>query len=984
MKIRTFILLAGTCLAPVAFSGAAYALSSAPASAEEDNVDKDEIVVTGSNIRGITPAGGNSTAVSKQDIEARGATSVTELLDTIPQVSGGASNQGFGTGIPQVSAGQVGASFGSGTSVIKPGLRQNPGDAETGTSTLLLVNGLRTSGTGITQNVADPNTIPVSIIERVDVSLDGGSAIYGSDAIGGVMNFVTRRSFEGAEVSGKYGFAEGGYRNWDVNATVGKKWDNFSAFISYNYAGSKPLQNYKVDWFQPLDFSTGYERDLRCNTPNVQFGSSGVFAGTHYYPSTATGIGTAPFTTTGTLIGTPNVCSLGALGYKSPETERHNVYGVVAVDLSESLEFTLRGRYAQSRVAAINGYIDNPGTAGYTTTITSRNPWYRPVPAGETANGNYTVLGNFSSFIPLKDREASTFFKQWGAVGEVLARLGGDWQGKFTFNYDESRSNATAPSTDTAAFNQMLMTSNTSTTSCAVAANQNFTTPNATNLAAAQAACFNVFNPGATNPALLAKITGGHLDSFARDRIFQTRAVFDGTVVNLPGGPLKAAIGAEYFVDSTTNGFSQILPSATTNFRPPSATQKVWSVFSEANIPLVSEENATPFIRELRLSASGRYDKFNRYGGTFNPHFGVVWRPIDILALRGAWGKSFRAPTTMDVIASSPAGSQVNFRTVNQVFPFSQSLINPGVPCVINPNSTATCAGGQLTTLATIQGTSPDLKPQNGKSWSIGGDFTPVEGLRASLTYYVTTYENAFANPSLNPAYSTLGLGIYNNSAGTAITQSMIDAFIAQGSVVIGQTGTSPPATPSNIYLLADIRTVNMKFSRVSGLDYSLRYDFKTGFGKMWASINGTHNLTNTSVPYPGSPTVNNLIVSQGATAGSESGPLGRFTAQLGLSSGGFRTQLTLTHLDGFQVLPTATLFQSSVDSWNQFGLYTSYEFSDESRILSGTQISVTVNNLFNTPPPLVKSVANIAGSVNGHFGDTVGRVIQFGLRKRF
>jgi iron complex outermembrane receptor protein len=338
----------------------------------------------------------------------------------------------------------------------------------------------------------------------------------------------------------------------------------------------------------------------------------------------------------------------------------------------------------------------------------------------------------------------------------------------------------------------------------------------------------------------------------------------------------------------------------------------------------------------------------------------------------------------MDVIASSPAGSQVNFRSVNQVFPFSQALINPGVPCTINPNSTATCAGGQLTTLATIQGTSPNLKPQNGKSWSIGGDFTPVEGLRASLTYYVTTYENAFANPSLNPAYSTLGLGIYNNSAGTAITQSMIDAFIAQGSVVIGQTGTSPPATPSNIYLLADIRTVNLKFSRVSGLDYSLRYDFSTGFGKMWAGINGTHNLSNTSIPYPGSPTVNNLIVSQGATAGSETGPLGRFTAQIGASSGGFRTQLTLTHLDGFQVLPTSTLFQSSVSSWDQFGLYASYEFSDESRILSGTQVSVTVNNLFNTAPPLVKSVANIAGSVNGHFGDTVGRVIQVGLRKRF
>jgi iron complex outermembrane recepter protein len=337
----------------------------------------------------------------------------------------------------------------------------------------------------------------------------------------------------------------------------------------------------------------------------------------------------------------------------------------------------------------------------------------------------------------------------------------------------------------------------------------------------------------------------------------------------------------------------------------------------------------------------------------------------------------------MDVIASSPAGSQIDFRTVNQVIPFSQALVSPDLPCTAVQATAGTCpnSGTGFTHLVTLGGTSPNLKPQHGKSWSFGGDLTPFKGLKASLTYYVTTYEDAFANPALNPAYSTLGLGNFNNLNGTGITQAQLDAFLAQGTVV-----TAAPAglALSKIYLLADIRTINMKFSRVSGLDYSMRYDFETGFGRMWASVNGTHFLSNVSIPYAGAAQVNNLIISQGTGVGSESGPRGKFTTQIGLSSGGFRGQVTMSHVDGFYLVPSAVLFSSKVDAWNQFGLFASYDFAESSKMLNGVQVSVTVNNLLNSAPPLVKTIANAGFSTNGHFGDSLGRVIQFGLRKRF
>ncbi len=161
-----------------------------------------DIVVTGTLLRGVAPTGTNVVSVTRDDVLVSGAASSNDLLASIPQVGN------FGT-VPVGSA-----SFA--IPVVRPNIR-NLGSSG-GVTTLVLVNGHRMVGAGVLQTTFDPSAIPPDIIERVEVVPDGGSAIYGSDAIGGVINFITRKRFNGVGASARYSFGDD-YQGVDGNLT---------------------------------------------------------------------------------------------------------------------------------------------------------------------------------------------------------------------------------------------------------------------------------------------------------------------------------------------------------------------------------------------------------------------------------------------------------------------------------------------------------------------------------------------------------------------------------------------------------------------------------------------------------------------------------------------------------------------------------------------------------------------------------------------
>lgn len=218
MKLKQAIALAGTSL--LAISMPAYAQD-----AEADKTDSSaDIIVTGTLVRGVAPAGTNVVSVSQAAVEATGATTVAQLLQTIPQMGS------FNDLQRQVG----GSNF---VTTNRPNLRDLPGFTTKGNSaTLMLVDGHRVVGMGVSVTSPDVDIVPPGIIERVEVVPDGGSAIYGSDAVAGVINFITRKDFKGIEADARYGFGETNYHTFDANVTAGHSWDTGNVFVSYNYS----------------------------------------------------------------------------------------------------------------------------------------------------------------------------------------------------------------------------------------------------------------------------------------------------------------------------------------------------------------------------------------------------------------------------------------------------------------------------------------------------------------------------------------------------------------------------------------------------------------------------------------------------------------------------------------------------------------------------------------------------------------------------
>src|SRR6185312_14736864 len=214
---------------------AASAVWIAPAVAQEGNAagaPVESVTVTGTSIRGTAPVGANVTTVTTEDIKATGATSVQGILASVPQLMGMGMVDGgsTGQGAQQALIHQLGQSA--------------------STSTLTLIDGHRAPTSGTNHSFVDPNMIPINMLERVEVLADGVSAVYGSDAIAGVVNFITRKRYEGIQITGSAGFADG---KQDVNLgfLAGSAWDTGSALFAYSFTRQGALANTARSWTYP-------------------------------------------------------------------------------------------------------------------------------------------------------------------------------------------------------------------------------------------------------------------------------------------------------------------------------------------------------------------------------------------------------------------------------------------------------------------------------------------------------------------------------------------------------------------------------------------------------------------------------------------------------------------------------------------------------------------------------------------------------------
>ncbi len=265
-------------------------LTAAPVLAQDDDAgdDEDRIVVTGTLLRGVSPGASNVITLDREDIEATSVLTTTELLSYMPQFSG-ASQGGFG------NFNAVNSSFARAISSNRLNIRGIGGSGiGGGGSTLIMMDGHRIPGGGVLQNVPDPDFVPAFAIQRVEVVTDGGSALYGSDAVGGVVNYITRRTFDGVEAGARYGFGDD-YYQWDANIIAGTEWGSGGAYISYSYSEHDALFGRERD----------YNLDLNHNPDGAEdgmFSLEGVLADRNCAPPTVT-IGSASYAVVGSGLG---------------------------------------------------------------------------------------------------------------------------------------------------------------------------------------------------------------------------------------------------------------------------------------------------------------------------------------------------------------------------------------------------------------------------------------------------------------------------------------------------------------------------------------------------------------------------------------------------------------------------------------------------------------------------------------------------------
>ena len=409
------LLLAGTALAQIATDPTKGQQSGGT----RTQIDT-EVVVTGTLIRGIAPAGTPMTAMNREDVQASGASTTAQLLQSIPQLASFNSLQVPVAGFNLVTAN-------------RPNLRNLHGNALSGSSTtLVLVDGRRIVGMGILSTSPDIDIVPPGMIERLEIVPDGGSSIYGSDAVGGVLNFITRKRFDGVNLDGRYGVATN-YRTFDASATAGRTWAAGSAFVAYNHSQHDSIYGRDRDFVRQFPVSLAGVSfpvtDLRCSPGNVQL----IPAGT---------VHALPFTSGNAVRDSANLCDASDAAPIYPGERRHSVMAGLSQELGDTAQLDLRGYYMNRRASQSLGphlstLFLGPAALGATPS---------PFMAAHRLTANPAEIQQVSLSWGSDDASnVAVALETWGIAPTLTTDLGADWQLRAVASFGESTTRVAHP-----------------------------------------------------------------------------------------------------------------------------------------------------------------------------------------------------------------------------------------------------------------------------------------------------------------------------------------------------------------------------------------------------------------------------------------------------------------------------------------------------------------------------------------------------------
>ncbi|MFM5953216.1 MAG: TonB-dependent receptor plug domain-containing protein [Novosphingobium sp.] len=878
--VRKSAFTTSTCLATAAllsvgFSTAAQAQGAAPADSAEacadtnnnGTCDKDErgdIVVTGSRIRRDsfnTPD--PITVVTREETTQAGFNSTSEALQSTAVTNGQS---------------QINNSFGGFVTAGGPGANTISLRGLGATRTLVLLNGRRVAPAGSRGSVgsADLNVLPSAMIDRIEVLNGGASSIYGSDAVAGVINIVTRKRFDGLYLEGQHNIPEVGTgMSGRYSVTLGYQGDRF------NFAGS--LEYYNRDTMKIGDAAWA-----RCQTSYRKLAGSPPGSGDFIDPLTGkpkcypTGV-TGESGVTVNTIGTPNLSSLTvdrALGVPSSYTGVCNRFrpdataagalpgyecvggGSLSLGIRDTFPASILKNDMISPARIYTGFfqadykLNALGDAEvYGELLLNRRkssqlgnrqftidyPHLSPlIPAGLTfatpflppqaTNPGVPVgIRVFADYGNYESRQTVDYVK---ALGGIRGNLPGDWR------YDLSVSKSWSDADYTT---DLILTSRLNQSLDVLASGSGFV-------------CRNTANGCVAAPALTPAVIGGQFPSAWLNFVVQpvtghtayrettVAGSVDGSLFNLPGGAVKVALGAEYrkaSIDDTPSIESQT--GNLYNFSSSSITRgsdSVWEVFGEVELPLVREVSG---IHDLTVTGSLRYTDYKSYGGQTTYKLGGRYAPFKELAFRGSYGTSYRAPALYEQFLGATSGFQSG---TNDPCNNLTSASNPvriancqteGIGLGFNPTAS----------IAVLQrgGAESGLHAETSKSWTAGAVVQPSFGRFGKLSFSVDYWSIKIDN-----GVSQLGFG-------TILQQCYDDPDFRAESICA--LVTRQPAAPFGLTVVTGF--VNISKSTAKGWDFNLRYELPVGQGTMRLNADVTKMNDRYSQNLPTDPISDNI-----------------------------------------------------------------------------------------------------------------------------
>ena len=965
-RVSRLALVAGLSVValPAAAQQASPALPTTPTAVGSDD-DQQDIVVTGTSIRGAAPVGSNVIAVGRNEIESTSAQTVQQILRTIPALTGaGAAPQG----------GNPGNSF------YAPTIHSL--GSSSSNSTLVLIDGHRISPGSQQQTLTDPNIVPPIALERVEVLAEGASSVYGSDAVAGVVNFITRRGYEGFEVTGQVGFGDS-YRTYNAGALWGSKWDRGWVMLAYNYSKRSALAFADRDFLNRDHRAEGGSNfgSFSCAPASIQpFGSSTIFTS----PGAA-----APIAN----IAANSPCQLTAVGDIFPQEQRHNAMFKIHQEVADGLKIGFDVVYSRvtNRQQTSRGAI----AATVFRTGAQANPFYvnpTGIVAGTPAGDRQTVRFNADDLLGPGAYNSNDATDYYGALN-VEYQFGGNFRLTALGLYGREDSFVGNKGQICGSCANLALNGTTNSSG-------SLTTPSipgsniiVTDLPLGPDNALDVWNTGAANrtsAAVRARLIDNETKSLWYYSLAQARIGIDGTLFTIGGGDVRMAIGGEYAhygLEMNRSRPNNTGPSSRgSEFFNLFLKRDVKSAYGEINIPIVGPDNEMPFVHRFDISLSGRYDHYSEIGSTSNPRVAIGWEPTRGVRFRGNYSKSFVAPqlTSVGDVTRNGLTSFSGYGGSNQ------TLIN--IPVSRFPNVAlipgGTCAGGFCTVPSTVNGITvnggpPNPEPGRGISWSLGVDFAPewLSGFRAGFTLFNTKLINQITGTSASNAISSDALAdrlqFFPNGVTPADIVNVVGDF-PQSSLINTPTYYILSVRQGNVLNL-DIQGIDADFNyrvqtasagtfRVGGsVSYFTRFDQKLRGGDTFSVLNTTgFNNTFPSIQTQGRANLGWDIGAVSATLFANY--VGSYRNWSGSTVAPIVTAGGLPVGGGDRVRTNATI-----------DLNLTYTLGG-SGTLAGSQVFLDATNVFDRPPAFYNS----ANGYDQYSGNPIGRVITLGLRAKF